>query len=251
MASRWFRFYADTHRNPKVAKLSDKDFRLWIELLSVAAERDGFVPCLDDLKHMLKRRLDHLSSAVERLISAGLIERLSDGYRPHNWDKRQYKSDVSTERSRKSRAKCNVAATPPETDTDAETEADITPKAPKGVSKPDDVSDEVWRDWKRVRKKPITATVLKRMEVEAAKLGWTLAQAITEAAESGWQGFKADWVKEKTYGNRNASDGRDGVAKALDRRLGLGQPAGEVGRFDLGGSREDSRVPIARLADLR
>lgn len=127
--SRWFRFYADAHRNPKVAKLSDKDFRLWVELLSIASEKDGLIPCLEDVKHVLKRRLDHLSSAVDRLISAGLIEPLEHGYEPHGWAKRQYKSDVSTDRVRKHRQQCNVSETPPDTETDTET--DITPK---GVS---------------------------------------------------------------------------------------------------------------------
>jgi len=118
--ARWFRFYADAHRNPKVAKLSDKDFRLWVELLSVASEKDGLIPCLEDLRHMLKRRLDHLSSAVDRLISARLIDPLGDGYKPHGWDEKQYKSDVSTLRVKRYREKRNVSETPPETDTETE-----------------------------------------------------------------------------------------------------------------------------------
>ena len=118
--SRWFRLYADAMRDPKVGRLSDKDFRLWIELLSVAAENDGRIPPVDDLRIILKRRLDHLSSAVDRLISIGLIDCLSDGYAPHNWEKRQYKSDVSTARVRKHREKGNVSETPPDTDTDTD-----------------------------------------------------------------------------------------------------------------------------------
>lgn len=118
--SRWFRFYAAAIRHPKVAKLSDKDFRLWLELMSVAAENDGAIPPLEDLKHLLKRRLDHLSSAVDRLISGGLIDRLGDGYEPHDWSERQYKSDTSTERVRKHREKRNVSETPPDTETDTE-----------------------------------------------------------------------------------------------------------------------------------
>jgi hypothetical protein len=131
-----------------------------------------------------------------------------------------------------------------------EEEKNNTPLPPKGVAKPDGVSDDVWRDWKRVRKKPITPTVLKRMETEAAKLGWTLAQAITEAAESGWQGFKAEYVKERGYG-KSGYDRKDGVAKALDRRLGLGEPAGEAGRYDDGGSEGCGLFGTPRLADLR
>lgn len=118
--SRWFRFYADAMRNPKVARLSDKQFRLWVELLAVASENDGSLPCLDDLRYVLNRRLDHLSTGVDQLISMGLIDRLTSGYEPHNWSKFQYKSDTSNERVTKHRAKRNVTVTPPDTETETE-----------------------------------------------------------------------------------------------------------------------------------
>jgi hypothetical protein len=129
--SRWFRFYADAMRNPKVARLSDKQFRLWVELLAVASENDGLLPCLDDLRYMLNRRLDHLSTGVEQLISMGLIDRLTDGYEPHNWSKFQYKSDTSNQRVARHRAKRNVTVTPPDTDTDTDT--DLSIKIDKGA----------------------------------------------------------------------------------------------------------------------
>jgi hypothetical protein len=118
--SRWFRFYADAMRNPKVAALSDQDFRLWVELLAIASENDGHIPPLESLKHVLKRRLDHLSRGLKGLIRALLIDALTDGYTPHNWSKFQYKSDVSTDRVHKYRKKRNVSETAPETDTDTE-----------------------------------------------------------------------------------------------------------------------------------
>lgn len=116
--SRWFRFYASAIRHPKVAKLTDKEFRLWCELLAVAAENDGRIPPVDDLKHLLKRRLDHLSTGVERLISIGLIDALADGFEPHSWSERQYKSDTSTTRVQKFRRSRNVSETPPDTETE-------------------------------------------------------------------------------------------------------------------------------------
>lgn len=122
MANKWFRFYTTAMRNPKVAKLSDKDFRLWVELLSVASENDGLIPCLEDLKHLLRRRLDHLKRGVDRLLSASLIDALDDGYKPHDWEEYQYKSDTSTERVNRFRKKRNVSVTPPDTDTDTDTE---------------------------------------------------------------------------------------------------------------------------------
>jgi hypothetical protein len=114
MSNAWFRFYSAALRNPKVAKLSDRDFRLWVTLLATASENDGRLPPADELKHMLNARLDHLLTGVQRLISAGLIDALEHGYTPHNWEKFQYKSDSSTERVRKHRSERNVSETPPE-----------------------------------------------------------------------------------------------------------------------------------------
>ena len=74
MSGRWFRFYAEAIRNPKVARLSDWEYRVWTELLGVASENDGAIPCADDLKHVLKRRLDHVLKALNALIRAGLID---------------------------------------------------------------------------------------------------------------------------------------------------------------------------------
>lgn len=114
--SRWFRFYADAMRNPKVAKLSDFEFRLWVELLCVAAENDGKIPCAEDLKGILKRRVDHLLRGLNGLIRHGLIDALSGHYEPHNWSKFQYKSDTSTERVTLHRKKRNVSVTAPDTE---------------------------------------------------------------------------------------------------------------------------------------
>lgn len=130
MSGRWFRFYSAAMRDPKVAKLTDKQFRLWMHLLAVASENDGHIPMLDDLKYLLNRRLDHLSTGVKELISMGLIDCIADGYEPHNWNKFQYKSDTSKERVAKHRAKRNVTVTPPDTETDT----DITLSKDNGAS---------------------------------------------------------------------------------------------------------------------
>lgn len=104
---------------------------------------------------------------------------------------------------------------------------DNTPLPPKKKRKsacsddfrPDNIPDQIWSDWKKARKgKPVTASVISRIESEAGKIGWTLAQAITEAAENGWMSFKADWINQrKSNGQqRNQIDRRDGFARALD-----------------------------------
>lgn len=132
--SRWFRFYAAAIRHPKVARLSDKDYRVWTELLAIAAENDGRIPPLSDLKHLLNRRLDHLSSAVDRLVNGGLIDLLADGYEPHGWQERQYVSDTSTARVRKHRQKRNVPAAVTETPPDTDTETEVSVAKATGAS---------------------------------------------------------------------------------------------------------------------
>ena len=52
--SRWFRLYADAMRNPKVMRLSDFEFRLWVKLLAVASENDGHIPCAADVCYVAR-----------------------------------------------------------------------------------------------------------------------------------------------------------------------------------------------------
>ena len=59
------------------------------------------------------------------------------------------------------------------------------------------VSAQLLADYMQVRKAkkagPFTATVLAGLQREAEKAELTLAEAITECCEAGWQGFKAEW----------------------------------------------------------
>lgn len=142
MSNRWFRFYAKSMRDPKVLKLSDKDYRLWMNLLCIASENDGVLPCDVDLKLILGMRLDHLKGGLDRLIRGGLIDVLDDGYEPHNWNKFQYKSDTSNERVKRFRKKCNVTVTAPDTETDTE-----LPLAKANGAKPDS-DKEFWANAK-------------------------------------------------------------------------------------------------------
>lgn len=185
--SRWFRFYADAIRNPKVAALSDADYRLWTELLSVAADNDGLIPPLEALKSLLRRRSDHLYAAVERLVKGGLIDHSGEGFEPHNWRKFQYKSDTSTDRVKRFRnGGRNVSETPPDTETDTETENPLNP--PSG-GKPDyaffgRVIRLVPRDLAAWRK---TYHAIPDLEAELASIdAWLSAPTTAEAKRKNW-----------------------------------------------------------------
>lgn len=211
--SRWFRFHADAMRNPKVARLNDAQFRLWVELMAVAAENEGIIPCLDDLKHILKRRLDHLSRGLKDLISAGLIDPLEDGYEPHNWSKFQYKSDVSTDRVHKHRAKRNVSETPPETEAETEAEKDISPN---GDCASDDAPalrpEHIFERWNeeasRLGKPKVRDLTPERRQLLKARIGQypiddflsvfgKIERSPFLRGDTGWHGCNFDWVFKK------------------------------------------------------
>lgn len=212
--SRWFRFHAHAMRNPKVARLSDKEFRLWVELLTVACERDGHIPALDDLKHVLKRRLDHLSTGVERLLSMGLIDALADGYEPHGWAKHQYKSDSSTDRVQRHRAKRNVSETPPDTESDTETDTEVLETNVSCASgdapglKPEHVV-EVWNEHAPRLGKPVVRNLTpERRQLLKARIGQyeltdfeavfgKIERSAFLRGDTGWHGCTFDWVFKK------------------------------------------------------
>jgi hypothetical protein len=204
--SRWFRSYADTHRNPKVAQLSDSDFRLWHQLLCIAAENGGLIPPLEGLKSLLKRRLDHLSCAVERLVKAGLIDHSDGCLIPHNWLERQYKSDCSTERVKRFRnAKRNVSETPPDTDTETEKEKVMPAKAGDYAffGKTIKLAPRHFNEWQRLFK-----TILD-LEAELSTLDdWWQAQP--EAKRGNWFLATKGMLNKRHQANlRERDDGYD------------------------------------------
>jgi len=73
------------------------------------------------------------------------------------------------------------------------------------------IPSELLSEWKRHRKsKPVTERVIKTIESEASKLGWSLIQAIECCCANSWQGFKAEWVNKP-----NKIDDRAGAVQAI------------------------------------
>lgn len=190
--SRWFRFYAEAMRHPKVAKLSDRDFRFWMQLLSVASENNGTIPPVGDLKVVLKARLDHLLEGLKRLISAGLIDVQDGSYEPHDWSKHQYKSDTSTTRVTLHRQRRNVSETAPEADTETEQKKETDTNV-SGDGTPPPVRKLLWADG---------------VESVRRQTGFPLAKA--KSLVGRWLKMaKDDAAKVLTYIRQAEADGRD------------------------------------------
>lgn len=123
--SRWFRFYDDAINDPKILKLSDSLHRVWIGILCAASKNSGELPALEDLALVVRMKPEKLKAALENLTKSGLIDEVEAVLKPHNWDKRQYKSDVSTGRVKRFRnGQRNVSETPPDTEQIQNTETE-------------------------------------------------------------------------------------------------------------------------------
>jgi len=121
--SRWFRFYDDTINDPKILKLPEAMRWYWTALLCVASKNNGTLPALDDIAIQLRVTAAKATEIISALVKATLLDKIETGFAPHNWNGRQYKSDVSTERVKRFRKQQrNVSETPPDTDTDTDTE---------------------------------------------------------------------------------------------------------------------------------
>ena len=114
--SRWFRIYDDVLDNPKVQKLSDAAFRAWINLMCIASKNAGLLEDnIENISFSLRKSKQKTRDLLQILQSAGLLDIVESGWKPHNWDKRQYRSDVSTDRVRRFRERHEtVSETPPE-----------------------------------------------------------------------------------------------------------------------------------------
>lgn len=162
---RWFRFYDDAINDPKILRLSDANFRAWVTLLCLASKNDGVLPSTNDIALVLRMKPAKVAEWLATLTAAGLVDNDNGLFCPHNWNVRQFKSDVSNERVKRHRERrrngeCNVTetapVTPPETEqkqsTDTEQKERSRAVAPSD-DWPSDFGDQFWQAYPRKTEK--------------------------------------------------------------------------------------------------
>ncbi len=130
--SRWFRFYDDAMNDPKVQRLPGEKFKAWVNMLCLASKNNGSLPTLADIAFSLRMSEEKVSSLLDEFCASLLLDpiELVDApmsYEPHNWNARQYKSDVTDPtaakrqkayRDRNADRNATVTVTAPRTDTE-------------------------------------------------------------------------------------------------------------------------------------
>lgn len=83
-------------------------------------------------------------------------------------------------------------------------EADLSLLAEHGIT------GQIAEDFLTIRKakrQPLTETAMRLIASEAQKVGMTAFQAVMFSIGNGWGSFRADWVRNKTFGKQSGGNG--------------------------------------------
>ena len=83
-------------------------------------------------------------------------------------------------------------------------EADLALLAEHGIE------GQIAEDFLTIRKakrQPLTGTAMRLIASEAQKVGMTAFQAVVFSIGNGWGSFRADWVRNKTFGKQSGGNG--------------------------------------------
>jgi hypothetical protein len=183
----WVKLYRDILDDLEWHELDPLAAKVLVMLWLIASENDGRIP--DNKTLAFRLRLTEIKTKeilikLSHWLEQDDINLISNGYQ--------------------------VDSTETERETEVEKEKETKTKAPEGVS------PEVWDSFVKQRKASravITSSVIRSIQKEADKAGWTLEQALAECAARGWRGFKASWVQEKL----TRSEERQNVMAELTR----------------------------------
>lgn len=246
----WFRFYNTAVDNPKVQRLADGLFKVWVNLLCIASKHGGALPALADTAFALRVRESVVQGWLDALTARGLLDRGDDGrLMPHDWNDLQYRSDASKDRMQKYRgrhkgrhgdgheavtgdANDGIAVTPDETAQEqsrTEQSKEDSPKPPEGVGDSPNDFDEFWQAypekigknaavevWKKAKDKPVLASILAAVELYKR----------TKPVDRAWVA-PARWLREGRWSDvpaalqaAGASEGAAGGRNAQQWRWG-------------------------------
>ena len=183
----WVKLYRDILDDLEWHELDPLAAKVLVMLWLIASENDGRIPDNKTLAFRLRLTEVKTKEIIIKLshwLEQDDINVISSGYQ--------------------------LDSTETERETEVEKEKETKTKAPEGVS------PEVWDSFVKQRKASravITQSVIRSIQKEADKAGWTLEQALAECAARGWRGFKASWVQEKL----TRSEERQNVMAELTR----------------------------------
>jgi uncharacterized phage protein (TIGR02220 family) len=138
----WLRFYTEIVDDAKIRELTDKQYRIFTFLLCFSQENyeNGSIGnSISDISWRIRYPQKIIKNTIDKLIKLGIIGNGKPNSNNElwflNWNKRQYKSDTSTTRTKRFRERQreqlrNVPGNAPETETETETDNIKPPISP-------------------------------------------------------------------------------------------------------------------------
>lgn len=129
--SRWWRAYDEAVDDPKLQQLPPALSWSWFNLCCITSQNGGNLPSIEAIAFKLRSTPAKTKRVIASLVQAGLIDIDVEGQRPHNWNARQFKSDVTDPtnakrqkryRERNRNGPNTVTVTPTRADTETESE---------------------------------------------------------------------------------------------------------------------------------
>lgn len=94
--SRWWRAYDGAIEDAKLLLLpSDRHRWGWFCLMCLASANGGALPDIKVVAVKLRMTTVKAAELIASLVRAGLVDESEAGFAPHNWNARQYRSDVT------------------------------------------------------------------------------------------------------------------------------------------------------------
>jgi hypothetical protein len=226
MANPWFRLYSEFAHDPKIQMLPEAMQRRYVMLMCLRCSETLETLHETEIAFQLRLSEAELIETKQLFVSKNFIDKQ---WNLLNWDKRQFVSDSSTSRVRKHRDKKKQPSNDDETlqkrqsnaiDTDTDTEQKH--KRATSVACPPDVDQQIWDDWKQLRKAkkaPVTETVVNSARKEAVKANMSFSDFLSVWCARGSQGLQADWLKTEEKNLSKTGQMNQRVISGLTRGL--------------------------------
>lgn len=211
----------------------DRTRLVWICMLAMADRHGRVMASIPGLANRSRVPVEDARLAIETFLSPDRdsrtpdnegrrIEPIDGGWRLLNHEKYRSIRDEETIKeskrnyinNRRAKERASVENVEPESNSvdrsranaEAYTEAEAEKKEDKKTSRkressptcPDDVVEQVWKDWLQLRKgkrAAVTETVISGARAEAAKAGLGFEDFLSIWCRRGSQGLEADWIK--------------------------------------------------------